>query len=167
MWCTCDQCGDNIHDGVCWNCNSPAYDQRSFNNPSNVPDIYPTPPPSSFNCYNCGNPSKEGVSCGHCFCNECGYANCICYAPSAETFYACDTSFDNYPQNDLNHPFQNSYEQVPYFNGDSSNFENCVGSFEIFYYEPNSCYDSHGFNQPPQTSDITNEFLKLNPLSRS
>ena len=55
VWCTCDQCGSDIRDGVCWDCNSPAYDQRSFNNPSNVPDYYPTPPPLSFNCYNCGN----------------------------------------------------------------------------------------------------------------
>jgi hypothetical protein len=156
VWCMCDQCGDDIHDGVCWNCNSPEYDQRLFNNPSNVPNNYPTPPPPSFNCYNCGNPSEEGVPCGQCFCNECGYANCMCYAPSANTSYAYNPSFDNYPQNDFNPLYQNSYEQDPYYNGDSfqntSNFEHCGGSSENFY-EPNSYYDSHGFNQPPQFPD--------------
>lgn len=151
VWCTCEQCGNNIHDGVCLFCNTPEYIRNTIF--QNVPDYYPTPPPSPFTCFNCVNPSDEGLPCGQCFCNQCGYINCICYAPSAETSYACDTSFDNYPQNDFNLPFQNSYEQVPYFNGDSfqssSNFENCGGSFENFYYEPNSCYDSHGFNQPP------------------
>jgi hypothetical protein len=165
VWCACNECDSDIRDGFCWDFNSPTYDQRFFNNPSNVPDYY-TPPPLSFNCYNCGNLSEEGVSCGQCFCNQCGYINCICYAPSAETSYACDSSFDNYPQNDFNLPSQNFYEQVPYYNDNSfqnsSNFENCGGSFENFYYEPNSCYDSHGFNQPPQTPNmvqVSNEVI--------
>lgn len=165
VWCACNECDSDIRDGVCWDFNSPTYDQRFFNNPSNVPDYY-TPPPLSFNCYNCGNLSEEGVSCGQCFCNQCGYINCICYAPSAETSYACDSSFDNYPQNDFNLPSQNFYEQVPYYNDNSfqnsSNLENCGGSFENFYYEPNSCYDSHGFNQPPQTPNmvqVSNEII--------
>lgn len=75
VWCTCEQCGSNIHDGVCWFCNSPAYVQRSIL--QNVPNYYPTPPPPSFTCFNCGNPSDEGLPCGQCFCNQCGYANCI------------------------------------------------------------------------------------------
>jgi hypothetical protein len=165
VWCACNECDSDIRDGVCWDFNSPTYDQRFFNNPSNVPDYY-TPPPLSFNCYNCGNLSEEGVSCGQCFCNQCGYINCICYAPSAETSYACDSSFDNYPQNNFNYPTQNFYEQVPYFDGNSfqnsSNFEYCGGSSDNFY-EPNSCYDFHGFNQPPQTPDmvqIPNEEMK-------
>lgn len=111
MWCKCDQCGSNIRDGVCWDCNYPTYDQRSFNNPSNDPDYYPTPPPPSFNCYICENPSEEGMSCGRCFCNECGYTNCMCHAPSADTSYAHDPSFEFYPQN--------FYEQDPHYNGDS------------------------------------------------
>jgi hypothetical protein len=166
VWCTCDQCGDNIRDGVCLNCNSHTYDQRSFNNPSNIPDYY-TPPPLSFNCYICGNPSEEGMSCGRCFCNECGYINCMCYAPSANTSYACDTSFDNFPQNDFNPLYQNSYEQVPFFHDNSfqntSNFEHCGGSSENFY-EPNSSYDSYGFNQPPQTSDFTNQNFEIKSM---
>jgi hypothetical protein len=168
VWCTCKECGSDIRDGVCWDCNSPTYDQRFFNNPSNVPDYYLTPPPPSFNCYNCGNPSEEGLSCGQCFCNQCGYTNCICYAQNAETSYACDTNFNNYPQNDFNLPFQNSYEQVPYFNGDSfqysSNYENCGRTFENSYHEPNFCYDSHGFNQPPQTSDFTNNICEIKSM---
>lgn len=69
VWCTCKQCGGNIHDGVCWYCNSNTYIQTSFNNPSDVPDYYPTPLPQSslFNFYNCGNPSEEGIPCGQYF----------------------------------------------------------------------------------------------------
>ena len=69
MWCTCDECGDNIRDGVCLNCNFHTCDQYSFNNSSNIPDFY-TPPPPSFYCYNCGNPSEEGRPCGHVFVTD-------------------------------------------------------------------------------------------------
>jgi hypothetical protein len=100
VWCTCNECGDNIRDGVCLNCNSHSYDQNSFNNSSNIPNFY-TPPPPSFYCYNCGNPSEEGRSCGGCFCDGCGYTDCMCYMPSADTSYAYDSSFNNFPQNDF------------------------------------------------------------------
>jgi hypothetical protein len=110
-------------------------------------------------CFNCGNPSEEGVFCERCFCKECGFTRglCMCYAePTFTSDY--DPNFSNYPQNDFNFHPQNSYEQELYFNDNSfqnsSNFENCGGSFENFYYDPNSCYDSHGFNQPPQTHDM-------------
>lgn len=160
VWCTCDECGDNIRDGVCLNCNSHTCDQNSFNNSSNIPDFY-TPPPPSFYCYNCGNPFEEGMLCGRCFCNQCGYTNCLCYAPSADTSFDCNLSFNNYPQNDF-------YEQNSYYNGDSfqntSSFENCGGSFENSYYEPNSCYDSHGFNQPPQTSEFINQIFEIKSM---
>ena len=114
-WCTCEQCGHGFYDGVCVNCDT----QKSINNLSNILNYHSTPPqpqPSSFNCYNCGNPSEAGVPCGQCFCNQCGYANCMCYAPSAETSY--NTSFDNYPQNDFNPSYQNSFEQRPYVNNE-------------------------------------------------
>lgn len=159
VWCTCDECGDNIRDGVCLNCNSHTYDQNSFKNSSNIPDFY-TPPPPSFYCYNCGNPSEEGMPCGQCFCNECGYTNCMCYAPSADTSFDYDPSFNNFPQNDF-------YEPNSYYNGDSyqnpSSFENCGGSFENSYHEPNSCYDSNGFNQPHNRPILLIKFLKSNP----
>lgn len=144
MWCTCDERGDNIRDGVCLNCNSHPFDQNSFNNSSNIPDFY-TPPPPSFSCYSCGNPSEEGRPCGRCFCDGCGYTDCMCYAPNAHTSYDYDSSFNNFPQNDF-------YEPNSYYNGDfqnTSSFENCGGSFENSYYEPNSCYDSNVFYQPP------------------
>jgi hypothetical protein len=160
VWCTCDECGDNIRDGVCLNCNSHSYDQNSFNNPSNIPDFY-TPPPPLFYCYNCGNPSEEGMPCGRCFCDGCGYTDCMCYTPSADTSFNYDPSFNNFPQNDF-------YEPNSYYNGDSyqnpSNFENCGGSFENSYHEPNSCYDSNGFYQPPQSSDFTNQIFEIKSI---
>jgi hypothetical protein len=167
IWCTCERCGSDLSDGVCLNCNSHSYVQNSFNNSSNISDFY-TPPPPSFYCYICGKPSEEGMSCGRCFCNECGCINCMCYTPSAHTSYACDTSVDNYPQNDFKLPYQNSYEQVPFFNDNSfqntPSFENCGGSFENSYHEPNSCYDSNGFYQPPQTSEFTNNFFEIKSM---
>lgn len=155
MWCTCSECGDNIRDGVCLNCNS-----HTFNNSSNIPDFY-TPPPPSFNCYNCGNPSEEGRPCGRCFCDGCGYTDCMCYTLSADTSYAYDSSFNNFPQN-------NFYEPNSCYNGDSfqnpSGFENCGGSFENSYHEPNSCYDSNDFYQPPQTSKFKNDILEVKSM---
>jgi hypothetical protein len=160
MCCTCDECGDNIRDGVCLNCNSHTYDQNSFNNSSNIPDFY-TPPPPSFYCYNCENPSEEGRPCGRCFCDGCGYTDCMCYAPNAQTSFDYDPSFNNFPQNDF-------YEPNSYYNGDSyqnpSNFENCGGSFENSCHEPNSCYDSNGFYQPPQSSDFTNQIFEIKSM---
>jgi hypothetical protein len=175
IWCTCERCGSNLSDGVCWFCNSHTYDQRSFNNPSNISDYPPTPPPPPFTCFNCGNPSEEGVLCERCFCKECGFTRrlCMCYMSRTEPTFTSDydpNSFD-YPQNNFNYPPQNFYEQVPYFDGNSfqnsSNFENCGGSFEN-YYEPNSCYNSHGFNQHPQTPDmvqVSNEVIDIKSLT--
>jgi hypothetical protein len=159
VWCTCDECGDNIRDGVCLNCNSHTFDQNSFNNSSNIPDFY-TPPPPSFYCYNCGNPSEEGMPCGRCFCDGCGYTDCMCYTSNAQTSYAYEPSFDCYHQN-------NFYEPNSYYNGDfqnTSSFEYCGGSFENSYHEPNSYYDSNGFYQPPQASNFNNDILELKSM---
>jgi hypothetical protein len=168
-WCTCERCGNDIRDRSCLFCgssNSFAYDPNpnSYNNFPKFSDYPLQPDFSSFDqryCDGCGDSlDPTSTYCYRCTCGRCGRniidGFCSFCASKAENSYTYDfnPNFSNYAQNDFNLPPQNSYEQEPYFNDNSfqnsSNFENCGGSFENFHYEHNSCYDSHGLNQPPK-----------------
>ena len=93
VWCTCEQCGRMMRDGVCLNCNLPSFIRNSVNNPSNVLENFSTPPPSPITCNSCGNILQNGS------CMFCGSNNSFSYDQNPNSF--------NYPPQP-NYP---SYEQ--------------------------------------------------------
>ncbi|GJZ16442.1 hypothetical protein Tco_0552119 [Tanacetum coccineum] len=139
---TCQQCGCNEYDGVCFYCTvrngTPIYDSTpNFVNDS--PNVFNPPPQPQYvpySCELCGNDAHNGYDC----------------PPQVSFVYNQDPysnqNFDYFPQTSPSFP-----QQYPCC-------EDCGGPHETFqcqmmnYYEPNPCYDSNysGFDQtqPPQ-----------------
>ena len=168
---TCCSCGNVMQNGSCMFCgsnNSFSYDQNpnSFNYPPQP--NYPSYEPRY--CCNCGDFLDSSSCCNRCTCERCGRniinGFCSTCAFEANNSYTNDfnPNFSDYPQNDFNFPPQNSYEQEPCFNNSfqiTPNFDDCGGSFANFHNEPNACYYSQGFNQPPQNLPNLEEMRKI------
>ncbi|GJV19536.1 hypothetical protein Tco_1368556 [Tanacetum coccineum] len=139
---TCQQCGCNEYDGVCFYCTVGNGTPLNFSTPyssndslsfSNYP---PQPQYVPYSCELCGNDAHHGYDC----------------PPQVLLVYNQDPcfnqNFDYFPHTSPSFP-----QQYPYC-------EDCGGPHETFqcqpmnYYEPNPCYDSNysGFDQtqPPQ-----------------
>ncbi|GJX67701.1 hypothetical protein Tco_0303428 [Tanacetum coccineum] len=139
---TCQQCGCNEYDGVCFYCTVGNGTPINFSTPysSNDSPSFANHPPQPqyvpYSCELCGNDSHYGYDC----------------PPQVPFVYNQDPcfnqNFDYFPQTSPSFP-----QQYPCC-------EDCGGPHETFqcqpmnYYEPNPCYDSNysGFDQtqPPQ-----------------
>ncbi|GJS74622.1 hypothetical protein Tco_0707463 [Tanacetum coccineum] len=139
---TCQQCGCNEYDGVCFYCKvgngtpinvSTPY---SSNNSPSVPN--PTPKPPTYSYEICGNNAYYGYDC----------------APQVPFIHNPEPCYNQ----DFNFP-----QTLPSFQQQRLGCEKCGGPHETFqcqpmnedyYHEQNSCYDSnsYGFDQvqPPQ-----------------
>ncbi|GJY75533.1 hypothetical protein Tco_0480649 [Tanacetum coccineum] len=139
---TCQQCGCNEYDGVCFYCTVGNGTPINFSTPysSNDSPSFANHPPQPqyvpYSCELCGNDAHHGYDC----------------PPQVPFVYNQDPcsnqNFDYFPQTSPSFP-----QQYPCC-------EDCGGPHETFqcqpmnYYEPNPCYDSNysGFDQtqPPQ-----------------
>ncbi|GJX74263.1 hypothetical protein Tco_0312858 [Tanacetum coccineum] len=154
---TCQQCGCNEYDGVCFYCTVGNRTPINFSTPysSNDSPSFANHPPQPqyvpYSCELCGNDSHYGYDC----------------PPQVPFVYNQDPcfnqNFDYFPQTSPSFP-----QQYPCC-------EDCGGPHETFqcqpmnYYEPNPCYNSNysGFDQtqPPQYTvnhtifNTQNEFL--------
>ncbi|GJX37695.1 hypothetical protein Tco_0250998 [Tanacetum coccineum] len=139
---TCQQCGCNEYDGVCFYCKvgngtpinvSTPY---SSNNSPSVPN--PTPQPPTYSYEICGNNAYYGYDC----------------APQVPFIHNPEPCYNQ----DFNFP-----QTLPSFQQQRLGCEKCGGPHETFqcqpmnedyYHEQNSCYDSNSFGfdqvQPPQ-----------------
>ncbi|GKA82887.1 hypothetical protein Tco_0789635 [Tanacetum coccineum] len=139
---TCQQCGCNEYDGVCFYCKVGNGTQinvstpYSSNNSPSVPNPTPQPPTCSYEI--CGNNAYYGYDC----------APQVPFIHNPEPCYNQDFKF---PQT------------LPSFQQQRLGCEKCGGPHETFqcqpmnedyYHEQNSCYDSNSFGfdqvQPPQ-----------------
>ncbi|GJY27398.1 hypothetical protein Tco_0402124 [Tanacetum coccineum] len=134
---TCQQCGCNEYDGVCFYCTVGNGTPINFSTPysSNDSPSFANHPPQPqyvpYSCELCGNDSHYGYDC----------------PPQVPFVYNQDPcfnqNFDYFPQTSPSFP-----QQYPCC-------EDCGGPHETFqcqpmnYYEPNPCYDSNyfGFDQ--------------------
>ncbi|GJX58859.1 hypothetical protein Tco_0290249 [Tanacetum coccineum] len=142
---TCQQCGCNEYDGVCFYCtvgNGTPINFSTLYSSNDSPSVANHPPQPQYvpySCESCGNDSHYGYDC----------------PPQVPFVYNQDPcfnqNFDYFPQTSPSFPQQYSC------------CENCGGPHEIFqcqpmnedyYHEQNSCYDSNSFGfdqfQPPQ-----------------
>ncbi|GJX88808.1 hypothetical protein Tco_0340822 [Tanacetum coccineum] len=139
---TCQQCGCNEYDGVCFYCKvgngtpinvSTPY---SSNNSPSVPNLTPKPPTYSYEI--CGNNAYYGYDC----------------APQVPFIHNPEPCYNQ----DFNFP-----QTLPSFQQQRLGCEKCGGPHETFqcqpmnedyYHEQNPCYDSNSFGfdqvQPPQ-----------------
>ncbi|GKC98098.1 hypothetical protein Tco_1168373, partial [Tanacetum coccineum] len=139
---TCQQCGCNEYDGVCFYCTVGNRTPINFSTPYSSNDSLsfsnPPPQPPTYSYEFCGNDAYYGHDCPP-------QVPFIC---NPEPCYNQDF---NFPQN-----FQSFQQQYPCC-------ENCGGPHETFqcqpmnenyYHEQNSCYDPNSFGfdqiQPPQ-----------------
>ncbi|GKD34091.1 hypothetical protein Tco_1249600 [Tanacetum coccineum] len=142
LFCTCQQCGCNEYDGVCFYCkigNGTPINVSSLyssNNSPSVPNPTPQPPTHSYDI--CGNNSYYGYDC----------------APQVPFIHNPEPCYNQ----DFNFP-----QTLPSFQQQRLGCEKCGGPHETFqcqpmnedyYHEQNSCYDSNSFGfdqvQPPQ-----------------
>ncbi|GJW32914.1 hypothetical protein Tco_0052946 [Tanacetum coccineum] len=156
---TCQQCGCNEYDGVCFYCTIGNGTPSNFsipyssNDSPSVPN--PTPQPPTYSYEICGNNAYYGYDC----------------APQVPFIHNPEPCYNQ----DFNFP-----QTLPSFQQQRLGCENCGGPHETFqcqpmnedyYHEQNSCYDSNSFGfdqvQPPQyTVNHTNSsILKMTFLN--
>ncbi|GJT74333.1 hypothetical protein Tco_1041058 [Tanacetum coccineum] len=142
---TCQQCGCNEYDGVCFYCTVGNGTSINFSTPyssNDSPSVANHPPQPQYvpySCELCGNDSHYGYDC----------------PPQVPFVYNQDPcfnqSFDYFPQTSPS--FHQQYPCCENCGGPHETFQ-CQPMNEDYYHEQNSCYDynSFGFDQfqPPQ-----------------
>ncbi|GJS61560.1 hypothetical protein Tco_0656344 [Tanacetum coccineum] len=142
---TCQQCGCNEYDGVCFYCTIGNGTPINFSTPysSNDSPSFANHPPQPqyvpYSCELCGNDSHYGYDC----------------PPQVPFVYNQDPcfnqNFDYFPQTSPSFPQQ--YPCCEDCGGPHETFQ-CQPMNEDYYHEQNSCYDSNSFGfdqtQPPQ-----------------
>ncbi|GJT37110.1 hypothetical protein Tco_0936975, partial [Tanacetum coccineum] len=142
---TCQQCGCNEYNGVCFYCTIGNGTPSNFSTPyssNDSPSVANHPPQSQYvpySCELCGNDSHYGYDC----------------PPQVPSVYNQDPcfnqNFDYFPQTSLSFPQQ--YPCCENYGGPHETYQ-CQPMNEDYYHEQNSCYDynSFGFDQfqPPQ-----------------
>ncbi|GJR28088.1 hypothetical protein Tco_1104320 [Tanacetum coccineum] len=148
---TCQKCGCNEYNGVCFYCTIGNGTPSNFSTPyfsNDSPSVANHPPQSQYVPYSrelCGNDSHYGYDC----------------PPQVPFVYNQDPCFNQ------------NFDYFPSFPQQYLCCENCGGPHETFqcqpmnedyYHEQNSCYDSNSFGfdqvQPPQcTAYGTNDYL--------
>ncbi|GJQ97546.1 hypothetical protein Tco_0008685 [Tanacetum coccineum] len=142
---TCQQCGCNEYDGVCFYCTVGNGTPINFSTPysSNDSPSFANHPPQPqyvpYSCELCGNDSHYGYDC----------------PPQVPFVYNQDPcfnqNFDYFPQTSPSFPQQ--YSCCEDCGGPHETFQ-CQPMNEDYYHEQNSCYDSNSFGfdqtQPPQ-----------------
>ncbi|GJV35361.1 hypothetical protein Tco_1407838 [Tanacetum coccineum] len=142
---TCQQCGCNEYDGVCFYCKVGNETPINFSTPyssNDSPSVANHPPQSQYvpySCELCGNDSHYGYDC----------------PPQVPFVYNQDPCFnqhfDYFPQTSPSFPQQ--YLCCENCGGPHETFQ-CQPMNEDYYHEQNSCYDSNSFgfdqDQPPQ-----------------
>ncbi|GJX51215.1 hypothetical protein Tco_0278060 [Tanacetum coccineum] len=142
---TCQQCGCNEYDGVCFYCKVGNETPINFSTPyssNDSPSVANHPPQSQYvpySCELCGNDSHYGYDC----------------PPQVLFVYNQDPcfnqNFDYFPQTSPSFPQQ--YLCCENCGGPHETFQ-CQPMNEDYYHEQNSCYDSNSFGfdqvQPPQ-----------------
>ncbi|GKC51686.1 hypothetical protein Tco_1074431 [Tanacetum coccineum] len=142
---TCQQCGCNEYDGVCFYCTVGNGTPINFSTPyssNDSPSVANHPPQPQYvpySCELCGNDSHYGYDC----------------PPQVPFVYNQDPcfnqSFDYFPQTSPSFPQQ--YSCCEDCGGPHETYQ-CQPMNEDYYHEQNSCYDynSFGFDQfqPPQ-----------------
>ncbi|GJX83142.1 hypothetical protein Tco_0332623 [Tanacetum coccineum] len=141
---TCQQCGCNEYDGVCFYCTVGNGTSINFSTPyssNDSPSVANHPPQPQYvpySCELCGNDSHYGYDC----------------PPQVPFVYNQDPcfnqSFDYFPQTS-----PSFHQQYPCENyGGPHETYQCQPTNEDYYHEQNSCYDSNSFGfdqfQPPQ-----------------
>ncbi|GJW48467.1 hypothetical protein Tco_0080113 [Tanacetum coccineum] len=157
---TCQQCGCNEYDGVCFYCTVGNGTSINFSTPyssNDSPSVANHPPQPQYvpySCELCGNDSHYGYDC----------------PPQVPFVYNQDPcfnqNFDYFPQTSPSFPQQ--YSCCEDCGGPHETFQ-CQPMNEDYYHEQNSCYDSNSFGfdqfQPPQYTvnhpifNAQNEFL--------
>ncbi|GJU48005.1 hypothetical protein Tco_1217560 [Tanacetum coccineum] len=142
---TCQQCGCNEYDGVCFYCTVGNGTPINFSTPyssNDSPSVANHPPQPQYvpySCELCGNDSHYGYDC----------------PPQVPFVYNQDPcfnqNFDYFPQTSPSFPQQ--YSCCEDCGGPHETFQ-CQPMNEDYYHEQNSCYDSNSFgfdqSQPPQ-----------------
>ncbi|GJW76888.1 hypothetical protein Tco_0138570 [Tanacetum coccineum] len=142
---TCQQCGCNEYDGVCFYCTVGNGTPINFSTPyssNDSPSVANHPPQPQYvpySCELCGNDSHYGYDC----------------PPQVPFVYNQDPcfnqNFDYFPQTSPSFPQQ--YSCCEDCGGPHETYQ-CQPMNEDYYHEQNSCYDynSFGFDQfqPPQ-----------------
>ncbi|GJR42497.1 hypothetical protein Tco_1310600 [Tanacetum coccineum] len=142
---TCQQCGCNEYDGVCFYCTVGNGTPINFSTPyssNDSPSVANHPPQPQYvpySCELCGNDSHYGYDC----------------PPQVPFVYNQDPcfnqNFDYFPQTSPSFPQQ--YSCCENCGGPHETYQ-CQPMNEDYYHEQNSCYDynSFGFDQfqPPQ-----------------
>ncbi|GJT83597.1 hypothetical protein Tco_1057939 [Tanacetum coccineum] len=140
---TCQRCGCNEYDGVCFHCKVGNGTQINVSIPyssNDSPSVANYPPQSQYIPY-----SRE--LCG----NDSNY-DCPPQVPFIYNQDPCfNQSFDYFPQTSLSFPQQ--YSCCEDCGGPHKTYQ-CQPMNEDYYHEQNSCYDSNSFgfdqSQPPQ-----------------
>ncbi|GKB25858.1 hypothetical protein Tco_0865259 [Tanacetum coccineum] len=142
---TCQQCGCNEYDGVCFYCTVGNGTPINFSTPyssNDSPSVANHPPQPQYvpySCELCGNDSHYGYDC----------------PPQVPFVYNQDPcfnqNFDYFPQTSPS--FHQQYPCCENCGGPHETFQ-CQPMNEDYYHEQNSCYDSNSFGfdqfQPPQ-----------------
>ncbi|GJX62293.1 hypothetical protein Tco_0295193 [Tanacetum coccineum] len=142
---TCQKCGCNEYDGVCFYCkvgNGTPINVSTPYSSNDSPSVANHPPQSQYvpySCELCGNDSHYGYDC----------------PPQVPFVYNQDPCFnqhfDYFPQTSPSFPQQ--YLCCENCGGPHETFQ-CQPMNEDYYHEQNSCYDSNSFGfdqvQPPQ-----------------
>ncbi|GJR34202.1 hypothetical protein Tco_1209886 [Tanacetum coccineum] len=157
---TCQKCGCNEYNGVCFYCTIGNRTPNNFSTPyssNDSPSVANHPPQPQYVPYSseiCGNDSHYGYDC----------------PPQVPFVYNQDPcfnqNFDYFPQTSPSFPQQ--YLGCEKCGGPHETFQ-CQPMNEDYYHEQNSCYDSNSFGydqvQPPQYTvnhsifNSQNEFL--------
>ncbi|GJS56076.1 hypothetical protein Tco_0629438 [Tanacetum coccineum] len=142
---TCQQCGCNEYDGVCFYCTVGNGTPINFSTPyssNDSPSVANHPPQPQYvpySCELCGNDSHYGYDC----------------PPQVPFVYNQDPcfnqNFDYFPQTSPSFPQQ--YSCCEDCGGPHETYQ-CQPMNEDYYHEQNPCYDSNSFGfdqfQPPQ-----------------
>ncbi|GJR59407.1 hypothetical protein Tco_1501569 [Tanacetum coccineum] len=159
---TCQKCGCNEYNGVCFYCTIGNGTPSNFSTPyfsNDSPSVANHPPQSQYVPYSrelCGNDSHYGYDC----------------PPQVPFVYNQDPcfnqNFDYFPQTSPSFPQQ--YLCCENCGGPHETFQ-CQPMNEDYYHEQNSCYDSNSFGfdqvQPPQCTVSHPIFNSQNELLNS
>ncbi|GJZ62359.1 hypothetical protein Tco_0618496 [Tanacetum coccineum] len=159
---TCQKCGCNEYNGVCFYCTIGNGTPSNFSTPyfsNDSPSVANHPPQPQYVPYSCeirGNDSHYGYDC----------------QPQVPFVYNQDLcfnqNFDYFPQTSLSFPQQ--YLCCENCGGPHETFQ-CQPMNEDYYHEQNSCYDSNSFGfdqvQPPQCTVNHPIFNSQNELLNS